>query len=98
MLVILFQRNQEKYERIGWVFHHDQQLEFEEASTDSSPTVTLHFDESSSDDNWEVDSLGPPKVKSFSLPVGSMIQSHALFSTYMYLFPPDYEGKSRSRG
>ena len=70
MLVSFFQRVQEKYEREGWNFHHEQELEFEEYSTDSSPAVTLHFDEkSSSDDMWKVVPLGPPKVRCFSLQV-----------------------------
>ena len=80
MLVVLFQLVQEKYERGGWNFHHEQQLEFEEPAADSSPAITLHFnEESSADDKWEVDSLGPPKVRSFSSPV------HWYYPTVQYL-------------
>ena len=65
--VILLQHVQNDYERGGWNFHHDQQLEFEEPAADSSPAITLRFNEESSPhDKWEVDSLGPPKVRSFS--------------------------------
>ena len=70
MLVILFQLVQVRYERGGWNFHHDQQLEFEEPAADSSPEITLHFnEESSADDKWKIVPLGPPKVRSFLSPV-----------------------------
>ena len=81
---------QEKYERGGWSFHHEQRLEFEEPTDDSSPTITLHFNEESSpDDKWEIDSLGPAKVRYFSSTVDSMLY---MVSFFTYFFPPDYEG------
>ena len=88
------QRVQEKYERGGWNFHHEQRLEFEEPTDESSPTITLHFNEESSpDDQWEVDSLGPAKVRYFSSTVESMIYLYMyIVPLFTYLFPPDYEG------
>ena len=70
MLVIPFQLVQEKYEREGWKFHHEQQLDFKDPPDDSSAVVSLQFNEDGSpDDKWEVISLGPSKVRSLPSPV-----------------------------
>ena len=90
LLLSSMQRVQEKYERGGWSFHHEQRLEFEEPTDDSSPTITLQFNEESSpDEMWAVDSLGPAKVRYFSLTAENMLYMVPLST---YLFRPDYEG------
>ena len=81
MLIVLFQHVPGVYEGDGWTFHHEQQLDFKEPAADSSPAITLCFDDKSSDDDkWEVDSLGPPKVRS------SLSQVHWYCSTVQYIF------------
>ena len=89
MLVVLFQLVQEKYERGGWNFHHQQQLEFEECAAASVPTITLHFDEESSlRDKWKVVPLSPPKVRSFPSEV-CVIWSHSSVHTCFYQITKD---------
>lgn len=63
-LCFLFQRVQKDYEKRGWIIHHDQRLEFEEATDDSSLAITLRIAEPSSPhEKWEILPLNPSEVR-----------------------------------